>query len=316
MHPSAAYEFGDDMNPDRISGAPSIASSYEICRPTAPVPGETMEQTLTRYQDAFERLTDCVNAELRVRPETSLLSFLFFKVIVPFAAISAAISTFYSRMVATAKPHFAYSEHGLAVLHLIVALVVFGLWLQYRRRGEAARFGRYDRSLQRKFGVAVPPGKESLSRNSMVNRWIFTSLTLGVVFVMPALFYLLRANALEHVGSRFIIDTTGICRPTLGGYNPFEGSDTCTGSGVEYVERPPVTGAVAAVGSSAPSAPIGEAPAVTDRSVIDSAEVRLDGTTALALYFFILLAGILVSMARWWRQDRRLRAALGQTADA
>jgi hypothetical protein len=122
---------------------------------------------------------------------------------------------------------------------------------------------------------------------------------------MPLLFYLLRANALEQVGSRFIIDTTGICRPTVGGFNPFEGSDTCSGGGVDYLERPIVTGAGAAIGSAASAAPIGDIPAVTNRSAIDSAEVRLDGTTALALYFMVLVGGILVSMALWWREERR-----------
>jgi hypothetical protein len=286
-------------------------SSYEICRPPARVPGETTEQTLARYQEAFEHLADCLNAELRVRPESSLLSFLFLKVIIPFVAISAAISTFYSRMVGSAKPHFAYTEHGLALFHLILAIAVLGLWLQYRKHGESTRFARYDGSLRKRFGVLVPPGKETISRNSIVNRWIFASLAVGIVFIMPALFYLLRANTLEHLGGRFIIDTTGICRPTVAGYNPFEGSDTCAGSGVEYVEQVPVTAAVAAVGAEQ-GAQIGNAPATVDRSVLDSAEVRLDGTTALALYFIILLIGILVSMGRWWRQDRKRRAALEQ----
>jgi hypothetical protein len=285
---------------------PSARTTYEICHPTTPVPGETTEQTLARYQEAFEHLTDCVNAELRVRPESSLLSFLFLKIVLPFIAISAAISTFYSRMVSTAKPHFAYTEHGLAVLHLFIAVAVVGLWLQYRKVGEASRFSRYNRTLRHRLGVNVPPGKESFSRNPTVNRWIFTSLTLGIVFVMPALFFLLRANALEHMGSRFVIDTTGICRPTVAGYNPFEGSDTCTGSGAEYVEPPAATGAVGAIGSSAP-VPIGTAPTVTDRAVLDSAEVRLDGTTALALYFLVFLGGILVSMALWWWRDRKER---------
>jgi hypothetical protein len=228
-------------------------------------------------------------------------------VIVPFAAVSAAISTFYSRMVGAARPHFTYAEHGLAALHLVIALAVLGLWLQYRRFGQDTRFGRYDRRLRRLSGVAVPPNKESISRNPMVNRWIFTSLAVGIVFIMPALFYLLRANALEHLGSRFIIDTTGICRPTIGGYNPFEGSDTCTGGGVDYVERPLVTGANPAVGGAAQGAPIGDVPATLDRAAIDSAEIRLDGTTALALFFIILIAGILVNMVRWWRQNQTRR---------
>ena len=280
-------------------------NDYEICRPTTPAPGETPEQTLARYQDAFDRLTDCVNAELRVRRESSLLSILFFKVIIPFVAITAAISTFYSRLLQTAKPHFTYTEHGLAALHLVVALAALALVLQYRKHGDAARFARYDRSLQRLFGVVVPHGKESISRNRYVNRWIYTSLIVGVVFIMPALFFLFRANALEHLGSRIIIDTTGICRPTVGGYNPFEGSDACTSSGVNYTERPTLTGAATALGGLTPSGPIGMTPPSLASDVIDSAEVRLDGTTALALFFVILVAGILVSMLRWWRQNRK-----------
>jgi hypothetical protein len=303
--------FGIDMSSNRAS---TSSPAHPRCQPPEPGDGESIEAALARHQQALVDMAQCFDDELRVRPESSLLSFLFFKVVVPFLAISTAISAFYSRMLQTAKPRFSYAEHGLALLHLVVAVAVLGLWWQYRKQGEQSRFGRCKRALEGAFKVAVPPAKESLARNAVVNRWIFLSLMLGIVFFMPALFYLLRANALEQLGTRYVIDTIGICRPTVGGYNPFEGSDTCEGSGANYVQRPSLTDGNAVTGSDASSGLLGVGPATLDPAQIDTAEVRLDGTTALATYLVVLLGGIGVSMAIWWNRQRRARWAEGPVA--
>jgi hypothetical protein len=56
---------------------------------------------------------------------------------------------------------------------------------------------------------------------------------------------------------------------------------------------------------------------VPKRSVEEAktAEVRIDVTTTLGLYFLILVGGILVNMFRWWRRDKRRKHQIEQTAE-
>ena len=48
---------------------------------------------------------------------------------------------------------------------------------------------------------------------------------------------------------------------------------------------------------------------------VNVADVRLDVTTTLVLYFLILIGGIIVNMIRWWRRDKKRKVQIEQIAE-
>ena len=63
------------------------------------------------------------------------------------------------------------------------------------RRGDAL-----DRSVRGALNLTVPPSKERLTRNRLVNRWIFFWLTWGLIIGLPLIFFIFRADVLDRAG--------------------------------------------------------------------------------------------------------------------
>lgn len=284
--------------------AESSSAAWDYCRPAAPVPGETEAETRERYQRSVESLANCFNAELKVRPETSLLSFLIIKIIIPFTAISVALSTFYARMITRADARYDNAEYGLGVGYFVIAILFIVAWRVLRNRDVKSKERKLDQSVQSFLNFQVPPTKEKLTRNPVVNGWIYFCLTFGVIVLLPLMFLLFRSNAFERVGFKVVLDTAGICEPAVNGYNPYEGSDTCIDSGYTYTSAPVETGSQGSLGDGQFNNDLGVNPSTNDAYINNVAEVRLDVTTTLVLYFLILIVGIVVSMLVWWRRDR------------
>ena len=164
-----------------------------------------------------------------------------------------------------------------------------------------------DQSVRRALNLTVPPSKERLTRNRLVNRWIFFWLTWGLIIGLPLIFFIFRSNALERANLHLTFDTANVCAPTAQGYNPYEGSDVCDNRGYTYVDSSDAsTSSDIDLGAEATGSTLEVIPT---RTIDDynRAEVRIDVTTTLVLYFFILIGGILDNMIRWWRRDKKRR---------
>ncbi|MCA9859247.1 MAG: hypothetical protein KC438_05960 [Thermomicrobiales bacterium] len=297
-----------------LHSAPSAAppydpDAYDICRPTIPPPAnETDAERIARIEREFEQLRDCVNAELKVRAETSLLAIILLKLVLPFTAIAAGFSTVYIAVLRASNTEGDRTELFLGLGYAILAAGAILLWRSFRKPGSGGRGDAMDRSIRNVLKLSVPPSKEKLTRNRYVNRWILFWLTWGLILGLPLIFFLFRADALERAGLKLVFDTADICAPTVGGYNPYEGSDVCADSGYTYASSADAsTGSGTGVGSESGLDSLTIVPPRTE-SEVNVAEVRLDVTTTLVLYFLILIVGILVSMIRWWRADRKRMA--------
>lgn len=284
--------------------------AYDICRPAQPPPpNETEAEQIARLQREFETLRDCVNAELKVRTESSLLNLIILKVILPFAAIAAGFAAMYIGLLRAGQERFDHAELYLGLAYLVMAGGAIALWRTFRHPGSGGRGDSVDRSVRSTLNLTVPPRKERLTRNKLVNNWIFFWLTWGLIIGLPLIFFLFRADVLNRVGINLIIDTANVCAPTVGGYNPYEGTEACSRSGYTYTSTEDVpTSSSTSLGEDTALEPMGGIP-LHSADEVAAAEVRLDVTTTLGLYFAILIAGILVNMVRWWRRDRKRKAA-------
>lgn len=298
------------------TGAQYDPDAYDICRPALPAPeGETETEKIDRIQREFEALRDCVNAELKVRTESSLLTLIILKVVLPFTAIAAGMTALYVGFLRAGEGQTRHAELFLGIAYLVIAAGAIALWRSARKPGSGGRGDAVDRSVRSALNLTVPPSKERLTRNKPVNRWIFFWLTWGLIIGLPLIFFIFRADVLERAGLKLIFDTANVCTPTVGGFNPYEGSDVCADSGYIYTSSEDVnTSAATGVGGETG---VDTLDVVPPRSVeeVNAAEVRLDVTTTLVLYFFILVGGIVVNMFRWWRQDKKRKRKIEQTAE-
>jgi hypothetical protein len=276
---------------------------------------ESEAERLDRIQREFEQLRDCVNAELRVRTESSLLTLILLKVVLPFTAIAAGLTAMYISIVRAGETYTNRIELALALGYAVAAAGAIVLWRTMRKPGSGGRGDEFDQSMRRMFNLTVPPRKEQVTRNKLVNGWIVFWLTWGLIIGLPLIFFLFRADALERAGINLIFDTANVCAPTVGGYNPYEGSDVCARSGYTYTPRETATtSSSSAVGSDTGFDRLDVVPPRTTEEV-NTAEIRLDVTTTLMLYFLILIGGIIVNMIRWSRRDKRRRREIARQAE-
>lgn len=276
--------------------------AYDICRPVAPPPeSETDPERIDRLQREFDAFRDCVNAELKVRTETSLLSFIVLKVVLPFAAIAAGFAAIYNGLLRTGQAESRHAELFLGIGYAILAAGAILLWRAFRHPGAGGRGDSLDRSVRSALNITVPPRKEKLTRNTFVNRWIFFWLTWGLIIGLPIIFFVFRSNALDRAGLHLTIDTGNVCAPTVDGFNPYEGSDVCDNRGYTYTDSQDIT--TSAETGLGTDEGVDTLEVIPSKSIADAnvANVRLDVTTTLVLYFFILIAGIVVNMIRWLR---------------
>jgi hypothetical protein len=302
--------------PPSSAGSQYDPDAYDICRPAQPAPeNETESERIERLQHEFEALRDCVNAELKVRTESSLLTLIILKVVLPFAAIAAGFSAIYIGMLRAGESANKHPERIFAIGYLIIAAGAIYLWRSLRKPGSGGRGDSVDRSVRSALNLTVPPSKERLTRNKMVNNWIFFWLTWGLIIGLPLIFFLFRSDALDRAGLHITFDTANVCAPTAEGFNPYEGSDVCDNRGYVYVDSTDQsTSSDSAVGSEVGGGSLEAAPS---RTIDDynTAEVRIDVTTTLVLYFLILIVGIVVQMFRWWRRDKKRKAQIQQIAE-
>lgn len=303
--------------PTTLAGSQYDPDAYDICRPAIPAPeNETESEKIDRIQREFEALRDCVNAELKVRTESSLLTLIILKVVLPFTAIAAGFSAIYIGMLRAGESANSHPERIFVVGYLIIAVGAIFLWRSLRKPGSGGRGDAVDRSVRGALNLTVPPSKERLTRNKLVNNWIFFWLTWGLIIGLPLIFFIFRADVLDRAGIHITFDTANVCAPTAQGFNPYEGSDVCDNRGYTYVESTDLsTSSETAFGTDASASSLEAAPSRTIDD-FNTAEVRIDVTTTLVFYFLILVGGILVNMARWWRRDKKRKAALEQPAEA
>lgn len=293
--------------PSEATGSRYDTGAYDVCRPLDPPPGdETDSERIARMQREIDALRACINAEFRVRTESSLLTLILFKVVVPFAAIAAGFSAVYAGMLRAGSAEVAHTEIILGIGYVIIATGALLLWRAFRRPGSGGRGDAFDLSVRRSLRLDVPPSKEKLTRNNEVNRWIFFWLTWGLIVGLPLIFFLFRVDALDRAGLHLTFDTANICAPTVDGFNPYAGSDVCENRGYTYASpEDATTSDTTGLGDDVGSGSLQAAPARTTADFA-TANVRLDVTTTLVVYFIILIGGILVNMVRWWRSPRRV----------
>lgn len=265
-------------------------------------------------QREFEALRDCVNAELKVRTESSLLTLIILKVILPFAAIAAGMTAIYVAFLRAGEGQTSHAELFLGIAYLVIAAGAVGLWRSARQPGSGGRGDALERSVRSALNLTVPPSKERLTRNKLVNHWIFFWLTWGLILGLPLIFFVFRADLMERAGFKILFDTANVCSPTVGGFNPYEGSDVCTDSGIVYTSSEAAnTSSGLGIGEETGGERLNVVPPHSAEEV-NAAEVRLDVTTTLVFYFIFLVGGILVNMARWWRRDKKRKRQIEQTA--
>ncbi len=298
------------------TGSQYDPDAYDICRPAIPAPeNETDSEKIDRIQREFESLRDCVNAELKVRTESSLMTLIIVKVLLPFAAIAAGMTAIYAGFLRAGEGQSKHAELYLGLAYLVIAAGAIGLWRARRSPGAGGRGDALDRSVRSALNLTVPPSKERLTRNRLVNRWIFFWLTWGLILGLPLIFFIFRADVLDRAGIHITFDTANVCAPTAQGFNPYEGSDVCDNRGYTYVESKDLTtSSETGVGSVGAAATIEAIPSHTIEE-FHTAEVRIDVTTTLVLYFVILIGGIIVNMIRWWRRDKKRKRQIEQTAE-
>lgn len=261
------------MRTDRSS--PSI--THLRCPPPELRGDESTEETLARYQQALVDLAQCFDDELTIRPESSLLNRVVIKILLPFAAATATLSALYTRGIFWADRRFRYAEEALGIAQLLLALVLIGVWLLARKTDRFPRVRRFNGHVRAYLESQTPRRNETLTRNHFVNDWIYFWFVVGAVVFIPTTYFVLRANAFDRLGMEMLVEAAGICRRGSDAINAFRDSSTCAS----------ITGI---------------SPASSHQQA-KAAEIRLDATTALALYAILLAAGILVSMAIWWRHN-------------
>lgn len=305
MQPPMATANAAAPLPASSTGSQYDPDAYDVCPPALPAPeNETDAEKIERLQHEFEALRDCVNAELKVRTESSLLTLILLKVLLPFTAIAAGFSAIYIGILRAGEEQTAHIERYLAIGYLIAAAGGVLLWHTLRKPGSGGKGDTVGQSVRNALNLTVPPSKERLTRNRKVNRWIFFWLTWGLILGLPIIFLIFRSDALDRAGLHITFDTANVCAPTAQGYNPYEGSDVCDNRGYTYVDsQDVVTSSDADVGVDSGAALLEVLPTHTIDE-FNTAEVRIDVTTTLVFYFLILVLGILWNMVRWWLSRR------------
>jgi hypothetical protein len=278
----------------------------ERCKPLPAVAGETTDERVERLDASLTYLSQCYQDELDVRNEGTLLVDVITRVLIPFAALSAAISLIYVRLVEWAATHYPDFERAAAIIYLALLALTLALLVIARRSGWPGWINGTIDLVEDRVTTSVPVRKETLTRNNFVNRWIYIWLVAGVLFFIPLTFIALRSGVADELGLRLVVDTSNVCDGS-GRIRLFRGSSTC----LDILEgKSPMDGqtelanAVGGEPDRTMIGPVGLADSALDAHI---AEIRLDTTTTLALAVFLLVLGILVSMAIWWWQNRKLR---------
>jgi hypothetical protein len=278
----------------------------ERCKPLPAVADETTDERVERLDASLTYLSQCYQDELDVRNEGTLLVDVITRVLIPFAALSAAISLIYVRLVEWAATHYPDFERAAAIIYLALLALTLALLVIARRSGWPGWINGTIDLVEDRVTTSVPVRKETLTRNNFVNRWIYIWLVAGVLFFIPLTFIALRSGVADELGLRLVVDTSNVCDGS-GRIRLFRGSSTC----LDILEgKSPMDGetelanAVGGEPDRTMIGPVGLADSALDAHI---AEIRLDTTTTLALAVFLLVLGILVSMAIWWWQNRKLR---------
>jgi hypothetical protein len=243
------------------------------------------------------------------------MTLIIVKVLLPFAAIAAGMTAIYAGFLRAGDGQTKNAELYLGLAYLVIAAGAIGLWRARRRPGSGGRGDALDRSVRGALNLTVPPSKERLTRNRLVNRWIFFWLTWGLIIGLPLIFFIFRADVLDRAGIHITFDTANVCAPTAEGFNPYEGTDVCDNRGYTYVDsKVGETSSETGIGTDTGS----ESMAVVQSHTLDefnTAKVRIDVTTTLVFYFLILIGGILVNMVRWWRRDKKRKRHIEYVAE-
>jgi hypothetical protein len=270
------------------------------------VADETLEERVARLDRSLDYLTQCFQDEFAVRDEGSLLVNIITQVLIPFAAISAAISLVYVQVVQWAATDYPSFERVAAIGYLAVLALVLIVLVYARMSG---RPGWVDATIDRaedRFHSSVPTRKETLTRNNLVNQWIYVWIVGAILVFIPLTFIVLRSGVANDLGVRLAIDTAGVCDGS-GRIRIFTGGETCVEIQEDHAPELSATGSDTSLGGGAASptlSPVEIAETPADAQV---AEVRLDATTTLALAMIVLVLGILANMALWWWRNRRVR---------
>jgi hypothetical protein len=277
----------------------------EQCKPLPAVTGESLEERVDRLDRSLDYLTQCFQDEFEVRDEGSLLVNVITQVLIPFAAISAAVSLVYVRIVQWASTNFPGFERAAAMSYLALLTLVLVVLISARRRGRPTLINRMIDRTEDRLHASVPARKETLTRNNLVNQWIYVWIVGAIVVFIPVTFIVLRSGMANDLGVRLAIDTAGVCEGS-GRIRIFTGGETCVTIQEEHAPGLDDTGGSAALGDAGPTA---LSPVELPDTPIDArvAEIRLDATTTLALTAFVLVLGILASMGRWWWRNRSKR---------
>lgn len=288
---------------DRLTAAQRFA---DHCQPLPAAPDESLEARVDRLDRSLDYLAQCFQDEFEVRDEGSLLIDVITQVLLPFAAISAAISLFYVRAVQWASERYPAFERTAALGYLLVLAVVLLVMVDTWRTGRIGWLDDWMRQTRASLRSSVPERKETLTRNNYVNRWIYAWIIGSVAFVIPLTFMALRSGVFDELGVHLAIDTAQVC-DGAGRIRMFTGSDTCIQIQEENAPAIADTGADSPLGDAATNpvlSPIDIAETPIDAQI---AEIRLDTTTTLALAVALLVLGILVAMAVWWWRNRAVR---------
>lgn len=278
----------------------------EQCKPLPPVPGETLDERVDRLDRSLDYLTRCFQDEFAVRGEGSLLIRIITQVLIPFVAISAAISLLYVQLAEWASNNFPRFERIAAVSYLTLLALVLLLLIFARSSGRLVWLNRAIDRIENRFHTSVPIRKETLTRNNLVNEWIYIWIIGALLVFIPVTFIVLRSGVANDLGVRLAIDTAGVCDGP-GRIRLFTGSATCVRIQEDHAAELSDTRKHTSVGDT------GMAPTFssveTAKTPLDAqiAEIRLDATTTLALAMFVLVIGIVFGMAVWWRRNRKLR---------
>jgi hypothetical protein len=278
----------------------------ENCTPLPAEPNETLEERVDRLDASLTYLSQCYQDELDVRDEGNLLVDVIGRVLIPFAALSAAISLIYVRLVEWAATHYPDFERAAAIAYFVLLGLTLALlsvahgfgWPGWVTRGIDAIEGRIRSS--------VPVRKETLTRNNVVNRWIYLWLVGATLFFIPLTFIALRTGVADEIGLQLVIDTANVCDGS-GRVRLFTGSSTCLDILEDKMPTGGQTAPASSVGDDATTALIG--PVALADSALDAhiAEIRLDTTTTLGLAVAILVLGMLATIGFWWWRNRRVR---------
>jgi hypothetical protein len=277
----------------------------EQCKPLPAIEGESLEDRVDRLDRSLDYLTQCFQDEFEVRDEGSLLVNVITQVLIPFAAISAAISLVYVRLVQWASTNFSGFERAAAMSYLALLTLVLIVLVLARRSGRPVWINRIVERTEDRLQASVPARKETLTRNNLVNQWIYVWIVGAILVFIPVTFIVLRSGVANDLGVGFAIDTAGVCEGS-GRIRIFTGGETCVKIQEEHAQHQNETSGEAALGDTASTS---LSPVELPETPIDArvAEIRLDATTTLALTAFVLVLGILASMGLWWWRNRKIR---------